>query len=69
MKQDESNGCLKPSYVLESALWPLSGKVDAVTGGPKEIKSKARTILETIFTLYKFSNNSYLKIDIRVYIF
>ena len=26
MKQDESQGCLKPSYVLGPALWPLSGE-------------------------------------------
>ena len=26
MKQDESQGCLKPSYVPKPALWPLSGE-------------------------------------------
>ena len=26
MKQDESQSCLKPSYVLGSALWPLAGE-------------------------------------------
>ena len=26
MKQDESQGCLKPSYVLGPAQWPVSGE-------------------------------------------
>ena len=26
MKQDESQGCFKPSYVLGPALWPVSGE-------------------------------------------
>ena len=26
MKQDESQACLKPSYVLGPALWPVSGE-------------------------------------------
>ena len=43
MKQGESQGCLKPSYVSGPAYGVCLSKVDAVTRGPKEIKSQTRT--------------------------
>ena len=35
MKQDESQGFLKPSYALRPALWPVSGE-----GGCSEVGVK-----------------------------
>ena len=57
MKQDESQGCLKPCYVPAPLYGVCLGKVDAVRRGPKEIKSQTRTILETINTQYSISYN------------
>ena len=54
MKQDESQDCLKPSYV--PLLYDLClGKVDAVRRWPTEIKSQTITILDSINTLYVFN--------------
>ena len=36
MKQDESQGCLKPSYVLQPALWSVSGEGGCTQEGGKE---------------------------------
>ena len=57
MKKDERPGCLKPRYVPELALGPLSGEGGCSEEGPKERKSQIRTILETINTLYSISYN------------
>ena len=42
MKQDERQGCLKPSYVLGPTLWPVSGdggcSEEGGGGGSKEKK-------------------------------
>ena len=62
MKQNESQGCLKPSYVLGPALWPVSGEGGCSEGGgPNEIKSQTRTILVTINTLYSITYNPYFQ--------
>ena len=45
MKQDESQGCSKPSYFPNGICLR---NVDAVRRGPKETKSHTKTILETI---------------------
>ena len=50
MTHDENQGCLKPSYVLGPALWPLSGEdgcIEERGGGAKEIKFQTTTTLET----------------------
>ena len=52
MKQDESQGTLKPNYVPLSYDLRLKEMDDAVRRGPKEIKSETRTILETSDKLY-----------------
>ena len=55
MKRDERQGCLKPSYILEPALWPLSWEGGCSERGPKETKSQTRTMLEIIKTLFIIS--------------
>ena len=63
MKQDESQGCLRPSYVLGPALWPVSGEggCSKEGGGAKEIKSQTRTVLVIINTVYSISYNPYFQ--------
>ena len=69
MKQDKIKGCLKPSYVLGPALWPVSEEGGCSEGGrgAKDIKSKTRTILVIINTQYtgplagSFENKGFLK--------
>ena len=48
VKQNESQGCFKPSYVRGPPYGIRLGKVDAVRTGPKEIKSQTRTIIDKI---------------------
>ena len=61
MKQDESQGCLKPSYILGPALWLVSGDGGCSAEGGQEIKSQTRIILVTINTLYSISYNPYFQ--------
>ena len=61
MKQDESQGTLKPSYVPLSYDLRLKEMDDAVRRGPKESKSETRTILETSNKLYSIQYNPHFQ--------
>ena len=36
MTQDKNRGCLKPSYVLGPAQWPLSGEDGCIEEGGRQ---------------------------------
>ena len=55
MKHKESHGCLKPSYVPGLPYGLCLGKLGSVRRGPKVIKSRTKTILETVNALYSTS--------------
>ena len=63
MEHADSRACSMPVMLWGPPYSHCLGKVDAVRREPKEIKSKKRTTLETINTLYSISYNQIQQVN------